>query len=175
MFDVDWSALFVPGGSLLEIAIRGTIIYLALFLVMRFLPRRTMGQASASDILVIVLIADAVQNAMSDDYRSITEGLALAGVIIAWTLLIDWLDLRFPHWNLASGKELPLIEDGKLIHRNLERQLITEEELMAQLRLHGLDSTRNVRRAFIEGDGHFSVLLSGGIPVQAPPVRRTRS
>jgi len=168
MFDVDWSRLFVPSGSLAEILVRGTVIYLVLFLVMRFLPRRTLAQTSASDILIIVLIADAVQNGMGGEYHSITEGLALAAVIFGWTLVIDWLDQRFPHWHLSSGKELVLIEDGKFVRENLDRQLITEDEILAQLRLHGLDSPRQVRRAFIEGDGHFSLLLKGGVPMQRP-------
>ena len=164
MFEVDWSKLFVPSGSLAEIAIRGTVIYLVLFVTMRFLPRRTIGQASAADLLIIVLIADAVQNGMAGDYRSITEGLLVAGVIIGWALVVDWLDQHFPHWHITGGKELALIEDGKFIHKNLDRQLITEDEVLSVLRQHGLDSPRDVRRAFIEGDGHFTLLLRGGTP-----------
>jgi uncharacterized membrane protein YcaP (DUF421 family) len=175
MFDIDWGDLFIPGGSLLELVIRGSLIYLALFIVMRVIPRRTIGQASASDLLIIVLIADAVQNGMAAEYRSITEAAVLAGVIFGWALVIDWLDHRFPHWQLAAGKPLALVEDGKLLEKNMNRQLITEDELMAQIRMHGLDSLRNVRKAYIEGDGHFTVLLSGGIPVQRPPESRKRS
>lgn len=175
MFDVDWSGLFIPSGSLVEIALRGTVTYLTLFVVMRFLPRRTLGQASAADLLIVVLLADAVQQGMAGEYRSITEGLVLFGVIIGWALLIDWLDHQFPHWHLASGRELTLIEDGELVRRNLDRQLITEEEVLAQLRQHGLDSPRQVRRAFIEGDGHFSLLLRGAVPLQKPPQKRARS
>jgi uncharacterized membrane protein YcaP (DUF421 family) len=172
MFEVDWSELLIPSGSLVAIAIRGTAIYLVLFAVMRFLPRRTIGQASASDLLIIVLIADAVQNGMSDDYRSITEGLLLAAVIIGWALVIDWLDNVFPHWHLASGKELVLIEDGKFLRRNMARQLITEDEVLSQLRLHGLDSPAQVRKGFIEGDGHFTLLLRSGAPLGAPRPER---
>jgi uncharacterized membrane protein YcaP (DUF421 family) len=173
MLEVDWRTLLVPSGSLVEIVIRGSAIYLSLFLVMRFLPRRTIGQASAADLLIVVLIADAVQNGMSGDYRSITEGLLVAAVIIGWAVAIDWLDHRFPHWYITGGKELPVIEDGKLVQRNLDRQLITEDEVMAQLRLHGLDSPELVRRAFIEGDGHMTVLLRGGIPVHYVPRERS--
>jgi uncharacterized membrane protein YcaP (DUF421 family) len=172
MFDIDWHQLFVPSGSIAELVIRGTVIYLTLFLVMRFLPRRTIGQASASDVLIIVLIADAVQNGMSGEYRSITEGLLVGGVIIAWAFVIDWLDHKFPHWYLSAGKELPLVEDGELLRRNLDRQLITEEELMSQLRQHGLDSLKTVRKAFVEGDGHFTFMLRGGVPLQKPPEKK---
>jgi uncharacterized membrane protein YcaP (DUF421 family) len=175
MFEVDWSALFIPAESLVEIVIRGTIIYVALFAVLRFLPRRTLSEASTSDILVIVLIADAVQNAMAGEYKSISEGLLLAGVILAWAVVIDWLDHRFPHWHLASGQPLLLIDDGKLLRENLRRQLITEDEVMSQLRQHGLDSPESVRKGYIEGDGHFTLLLRGGVPVQKPPGKRSAS
>src|SRR5688572_33067666 len=118
--DVDWQELFIPSGSLLELVIRGTAVYLALFLVLRFLPRRTMGGMSPSDILIIVLIADAVQEAMAGKYESITEGLALAGTIIFWAVAIDWLDYRFPQLHLSDGKQIPLIRNGRIIQRNLD-------------------------------------------------------
>ena len=174
MFEVDWSEIFIPGGSLVSIAVRGTVIYLVLFGVMRFLPRRTIGQTSASDLLIVVLIADAVQNGMSDNYRSVTEGVLLAAVIFGWALVIDWLDQRFPHWHLSSGRELVLIENGRYVRRNMDRQLITEDELLSQLRQHGLDSPARVRKAFIEGDGHFTMLLEGGFPLRPPPAPRAR-
>ena len=80
---IDWQEIFIPSGSLLAIFVRGTIIYLVLFATMRLLPRRTIGTMGASDVLVIVLIADAVQNGMSDEYKSVTEGLFLALVLTA--------------------------------------------------------------------------------------------
>lgn len=173
MFEVDWRALFVPSGSLVEIALRGTAVYLALFLILRFLPRRTLSQASTSDILIIVLIADAVQNGMAGEYRSITEALVLAVVIIGWAVVIDWLDHRFPDWQLSGGKPLVLIEDGKFVRENLRRQLITEDEVLAQLRQHGLESPERVRRGYIESDGNFTLVLRGGVPVQKPPHKRS--
>ena len=169
--DIDWHQMLVPSSSVAEIVIRGTIIYLALFLTIRFLPRRTIGSMSASDLLIVVLIADAVQNGMSDDYKSVTEGLALAATIIAWATFIDWLDCRFPHWHLASGKEIPVLEKGKILKERLDRQFITEDELLSQLRLHGQDSPATVRKAYLEGDGHISVILESGERVQ-PPKRR---
>ena len=172
MFDPDWSAILMPSGSLLEIAIRGTLVYLVLFLVMRFLPRRTLAEAGTSDILIIVLIADALQNAMAGQYRSVPEGLLLAGVIIGWALVIDWLDHRFPGWHLAGGKELALIDDGRWVRRNMAKQLITEDEVLTQLRKYGVESPERVRKCYIEADGEFTVILRRGAPVALPPERR---
>ena len=156
---IDWQEIFIPAGSLLAIFVRGTIIYLVLFAIMRLLPRRTIGTMGASDVLVIVLIADAVQNGMSDEYKSVTEGLFLAAVIFGWTFFIDWLDAKFPHWQLASAGPLPVIRNGRMLRRNMDREHITEEELLSQLRLHGQDSPERVAKAFVEGDGHVSVIL----------------
>jgi uncharacterized membrane protein YcaP (DUF421 family) len=158
MFDVDWSRLFMPSASLPEIFLRGSVIYLALFAAMRFLPRREVGGLGAADLLVIVLIADAVQAGMSGRYESITEGLLLAGTIFLWATLIDWLDYRFPHLRLAEGPPVMVVKHGRLLRRNMRREQVTEDEVHEQLRLHGYEKLEDVAAAYIEGDGQFSVL-----------------
>lgn len=169
MWDIDWGSLLVPSKSVAEIAVRGTVVYLALFLSMRFLPRRAIGGMGPSDLLIVVLIADAVQNAMADGYESITEGLVLAAVIFGWATLIDWLDYRLPHWHIAQAGPRALISNGQLVRDNMKREQVSEDELMSQLRQHGLDSPRDVVAAYVEGDGRFSILIRGGIPTQLPP------
>jgi uncharacterized membrane protein YcaP (DUF421 family) len=170
--DIDWESLFIPSQSLLEIVIRGTVIYLALFLAMRLLPRRTIGAIGPSDLLVVVLIADAVQNGMAGEYHSITEAIVLVAVIFGWATLIDWLDFRFPQWHLAEAGPLKLIANGEFLRANMKRQLITEEELIAQLRLHGQDSPQSVVSAYVEGDGQISVILRGHEPLKPAMARQ---
>jgi uncharacterized membrane protein YcaP (DUF421 family) len=70
---IDWKSAFIPTIHLAEIFLRGTIVYLFILFVLRLL-RREAGALSISDLLVVVLIADAAQNAMASEYRSITEG-----------------------------------------------------------------------------------------------------
>ena len=175
---MDWERLFVPeagfGPALLEVAVRGSIIYLALFLALRFLPRRTIGTMGASDLLIVVLIADAVQNGMSGEYKTITEALVLAITIFGWATLIDWIDYKLPHLHLAEAKEVLVVRNGKILHENLKREQISEEELLAQLRMHGQESPRNVAKAFMEGDGHVSVVLKGGAD-SSPPDKNQRA
>lgn len=167
MLDIDWNALFIPTESVLEIVIRGTVIYLMLFAAIRFLPRRTVGALGPSDLLVLVLIADAVQNAMAGGYESITEGVVLATVIFGWATFIDWLDYKFPQLNIAQAHPLTLVENGKFIYENMKRQQVTEDEVMSQLRQHGQDSPERVARAVLEGDGHFSVIMRNREPMQS--------
>ena len=172
MFEIDWQEMLIPSKSVLEIFVRGSMIYLILFVTMRFLPRRTIGGMGPSDLLVVVLIADAVQNGMSDGYESVTEGVVLAFTIFGWAVVIDWLDHKFPHWHLAEGGPLLLISDGQLVRRTMDRQNITEDEVLSHLRQHGLDSPRNVVSAFLEGDGRISVLTRSERPQSPPPEQK---
>jgi uncharacterized membrane protein YcaP (DUF421 family) len=167
MFDLDWQKLFVPSASVAEIFVRGTVVYLALFMAMRFLPRRAIGSMGASDILVIVLISETVSNAMQGGADTLTDGLLLAAVVLGWATFVDWLDYKLPAWHIGSAKELALVRDGKILEENLARQHITQDEVMSQLREHGLESTKNVAVAYLEGGGHMSVIIKGGTPLKA--------
>lgn len=159
MIAMDWQAMFVPTHSIAELIARGTLIYLLLFVLLRLLPKREVGGIGVADLLMIVLISDAAQNAMSSDYRSLTEGAVLVVTILFWAYAVDWLDYRFPRLHLSSAPPLPLIKDGRLLRRNMEKEKITEDELMSQLRQKGLETADNVKSASIEGGGHFSVIL----------------
>ncbi|WP_247658582.1 hypothetical protein [Micromonospora sp. U56] len=95
-----WWKLFVPDTPLWEIALRGSVIYLTIFFLLRVLLKRESGSTGVTDllviVLVIVLIADAAQNAMADDYTSIADGVLLVAVIIGWAYLLDVLAYRWP-------------------------------------------------------------------------------
>ena len=81
---VDWNSVFVPAIGLAEIVVRGSLMYLGLFVILRVMARRQAGHFGPADLLVIVLIADAAQNGLGKDYGSVTEGLALVLTIVAW-------------------------------------------------------------------------------------------
>ena len=158
LLQVDWKSVFVPTMSLAEIVLRGTFIYLLLFFVLRVL-RREAGALGISDLLVVVLIADAAQNAMSSDYKSVTEGAVLVSTIVAWDYTLDWLGYRFPAvQRVLRPAPLPLVKDGRVIRQNLRKEMITIEELMSQLREQGVERVEEVKRCRLEGDGHISVI-----------------
>ncbi|ACL55564.1 DUF421 domain-containing protein [Methylobacterium nodulans] len=155
----DWRALFVPEHSLVEIALRGTIMYLALFVILRFVMQRQAGAVGLADLLVIVLIADVSQNAFSNEYKSLTEGVLLVLTIVGWNYGIDWLGYRFPAFErFITPRRLPLVVDGEICWRNMRREMITHAELMSQLRQQGIEDPAMVRIASIEGDGRISVI-----------------
>jgi uncharacterized membrane protein YcaP (DUF421 family) len=156
---VDWSRLFVPATPLLETLIRGSFIYLALFALLRFVFRRESGAARISMLLLMVLLADAAQNAMADDYTSVTDGLLLVGTIMGWNYLLDWAASRIPRLQtLIHPPPLLLVRDGRLLRRNMRRELVSDEELWSGLRQHGVGELAEVKEAYMEGDGKLSVV-----------------
>ena len=155
---IDWESVFIPSVSILEIVLRGSLIYLFLFIIFRVL-RRSAGALGISDVLVVVLVADAAQNAMSSQYRSVTEGVVLVLTIVAWDYLLDWLSFRIPALrNLLRPPPLLLIKNGKLQPRNLRQEMISVEELMGELREQGVENIKQVKYSFMESDGHVSVV-----------------
>jgi len=158
LLHIDWKSVFVPSISLAEIFIRGTLVYFFLFLILRVL-RRDAGALGIADLLVVVLIADAAQNAMASEYKSVTEGAILVGTIAFWNYFLDWLGYKSPRiQRLMRAAPVLLIKDGQLLRRNLQREMITKEELMGQLREQGVESPNEVKKCYLEGDGHISVI-----------------
>jgi uncharacterized membrane protein YcaP (DUF421 family) len=163
LFSIDWHRFFVPEHSILEMFVRGTVMYLVIFIFLRLIGRRINGSIGTADLLVIVMIADAAQNGMAHEYKSVTEGIALVATILLWDFILDWLSFRSPALRpLLSSPALPLVKNGVLQRANLRREMITREELMSQLREQGLESYDKVKLALLEGDGHISVIKTDG-------------
>jgi uncharacterized membrane protein YcaP (DUF421 family) len=159
LFSIDWEALFIPQMSLLELVLRGSIIYLALFLLLRVILKRESGSVSITDLLVVVLLADAAQNGMADGYRSVTGTIVLVATIVGWAHLLNWVAYRMPALEgVVFPKPLLLVEDGQIHWENMKKELITEDELLAQLRQQGVKEVKDVKEAYLEGDGRISVV-----------------
>lgn len=157
---------------MIELILRGSLVYLALFVLLRFVLRRGAGTFSLGDLLMIVLLADAAQNAMSANYTSVTEGIILVMTIICWSYALDWLGQHFPAFGkLMHPPPTPLIRDGKMLARNMRRELITVDELMSHLRQQNVKDLQEVQSAFLEGDGRISVVKHDG-ETTGPPERR---
>lgn len=158
MDNLDFAALFTFSLSPLELVVRGTAVYWFLFLLFRFVLRRDTGSIGVADVLLLVLIADASQNAMSGGYESVLDGVVLVGTIAGWNWLIDWSAYRSPR--LRRWLEPPavvLVRDGKALLRNLRKEMISREELMAKLHENGIETLDDVQMARMESGGEITV------------------
>ncbi len=151
--------LFEVRMSVAELVVRGSATFWFLFLIFRFVMRRDIGGVGVADILLLVIVADASQNAMSGGYTTITEGFILVATIIGWNWLLDWLSFRYD-WarRFAQARRLLLIDAGKPQKRNMERQHISVEDLESKLRQQGIEHMADVKKAYLEGDGEMSVI-----------------
>jgi hypothetical protein len=103
-----------------ELIVRGSLIYWLLFLIFRFLLRRDVGAVGIADVLLLVLIADAAQNAMAGGYTSVTDGALLVGTIVGWNWLLDWGSFHSRHVRaLVTPAAVTLVRNGQLLRRNL--------------------------------------------------------
>jgi uncharacterized membrane protein YcaP (DUF421 family) len=157
--DVNWGQIFSVSASPLDALIRGTIMYLCLFILFRVVIRRRVGAIGMSDILLTVVIADAAQSGLSGEAHSITEALIVVGTIFFWNFVIDWLNYHVPALqSVLEPPPLPLIENGRVNRRNMRHEFITMEELNAHLREHGVSDPSQVEKAYMESDGAVSVI-----------------
>jgi uncharacterized membrane protein YcaP (DUF421 family) len=139
-FQVDWQSVFIPTESLLEIFIRGTIMYLVMFALLRIF-RRQAGAVGIADLLVIVVIADAAQNGMAGESKSVTEAVLLIITIVFWDYFLDFLGDKSNFFQrILAPREMLLINDGTLLRHNMHKEMISYEELMSQLRQQGIEN-----------------------------------
>jgi len=147
----------------LELVIRGTVMFWFLFALFRFVLRRDAGSIGLADILVIVVVADAAQNGMAGPYTSVSDAIILVSTIAFWNYLFDWLSYRY-RWFARFTEPAPvlLIHHGRMLIPNLQRNMVTREELSSHLRQNGILDVSEVRVATLEPDGHISIVKYEG-------------
>jgi uncharacterized membrane protein YcaP (DUF421 family) len=159
MAGIDWGELFGLSVPALELVIRGSATYWFLFLLFRFILRRDIGSIGITDVLFVVIIADAAQNAMAGEYKSITDGFILIATIAAWNVLLDWLNFKFLTLrSVIEARPLLLVRNGSLVVHNLSKELLTQEEVLTKLRGQGIENIEDVKAAYLENDGTVSVI-----------------
>ena len=165
----DIAAALTPDVSIFETIVRGVFMYLAIFVMLRVVLRGRSSAVTVSDLLVFVLVADAAQNAMAAEYHSVTNGIVLVGTIFVTSLAVDWLAYRFPRIQaFVHPERKPLVVDGRIVRTTLRDELMTEQELMTQLRLNGVEDVAEVKAAYLEGNGEVSVIKFPDTPPPAP-------
>jgi uncharacterized membrane protein YcaP (DUF421 family) len=159
--------MFAPTEPWWSFVVRPLIVYLALTLGLRLFGRRELGQMTPFDLVVILLIANALQNAMVGPDTSVVGGLIGAFSLLVGNWLLARLRARFPFLQkVVEGEPVLLISDGRILKQKLKQQNIELEELEQAAREHGLADLSKVDTAVLEVDGTVSI-----IPVDDKKVR----
>jgi uncharacterized membrane protein YcaP (DUF421 family) len=154
--------MFIPDIQVLEKIIRPLIVYLFLLIAFRLAGKRELGQMTPFDLIVLLTISNVLQNAMIGPDNSLTGGLIGGLTLFVANGLIGRLTLHFPRIaRLLEGKPTPLIEDGRILTKNLRREVMTRSELERAIRKHDLDPGADlplIKRALLEQDGTVTIL-----------------
>lgn len=145
--------------GLREIFLRTAAVYLFLLLGLRLAGKRELGQMTVFDLVVILVIANAVQNAMVGQDTSLTGGLVAAATLLTINYAVSWLRYRsrlVARW--VGGTPTVIIEHGRFITEHLAREHLVEEEVLMAMREHGVERLDQVRKAVLEPDGSISIV-----------------
>ena len=151
--------MFEMGTPAWNIAVRSALVFLAVFAALRLMGKRELGQMTVFDLVVILLIANAVQNAMVGADFSVQGGILAAFVLLLVDRGIARLRLAGAWWGrILEGTPTVLVEDGEFIPPHLRKEGIERGEIEMAIREHGMESVAAVKLAVLETDGSISVV-----------------
>jgi len=162
--------MFHLGTPLWQIVVRTVVVYLVVLVGLRIFGKRQLGQMSIGDLVMILLIANAVQNAMVGTDTSLAGGLVAAATLLILNLVVVRAISR-SHLGerLFQGEPTLLVKDGDYLSRNIRHEGLATEEVAMAIREHGIADATGVRVAYLEPDGTISV-----VPVDAQVLHSTR-
>lgn len=145
-------------GALL-IAGKTTVIYFFLVLGLRLLGKRELGQMNIYDLVLVIVLANAVQNAMVGDDNTLVGGVIAATTLLIWNKLFNMLLARSKRIERTMvGGPVLILNHGKPIQERMHREGVTRDQLLAALREHGIDRMESARMCVLEVDGSISVV-----------------
>ena len=148
----------MPSVNVLELAVRGVVIYVALLLALRIFGKREVGQFTLYDLVFILLVANALQPAMTGPDSSVTGGVVLIVSLVAANWVVGRLD-RLPRVHrLFTPAPSVIIRNGEYIQHVMQREGVTEDECEMAIREHGLSGAKEVKLGVLEADGTISVV-----------------
>jgi uncharacterized membrane protein YcaP (DUF421 family) len=162
--------VFSMATGAVEIVLRTTLVYVVVLAGLRLAGKRELGQMTVFDLVVVLLIANAVQNAMTGPDFSVQGGLIAAGVLLVLNRLIAIVRIHNESWGrLLEGMPTVLVQDGQFLEPRLRKEGLERSQIEMAIREHGIEDLGQVRLAVLETDGSISV-----VPATSPVVRTRR-
>jgi uncharacterized membrane protein YcaP (DUF421 family) len=153
------------GSGVLDVVARSAVVYLVLLALLRFGGKRHVGQLSIADLVLVLLIANGVQNAMVGENTTLIGGILAALTLVVIDRLIDGFAQRSDRVRGAlEGEPRILIRDGAMLAKALKDEGVTEGDLMSAVRQHGIADVKDVDMAVLETNGSISVIPKGAGP-----------
>ena len=167
-----WPSALVPAVSVLELVVRGVVVYVALLVALRIFGKREVGQFTIYDLVFVLLVANALQPAMTGPDTSLVGGLVLIAALVTANALVGRLDQVPVIHRLFTPAPAVIIRNGEYIAAQMDREGVTQDEIEMAIREHGLTGANDVKLAVLEADGTISVVPKDSV-IQKP-VHRVR-
>ena len=143
----------------MDLVLRSVIMFFAIFVVTRVVGRRELSTMEPFDLILLVVTGDLVQQGVTQSDYSLTGALTVIATIALLTIALSYVSFKVPKLRpVLDGEPLVLVQDGEVIERNLRRERITIDELLAEARLQQVGSLDEVRFAVLETNGRISVI-----------------
>ena len=157
---MNWSIL-TPEVSIAEKILRPMVVYFFLLIAFRIAGKRELGQMTPFDLIVLLTISNVLQNAMIGSDNSLGGGIIGALTLFVTNAIVTRLAFAFPFFDrLVEPKPTVLVENGRILARNLQREVMTRDELKRAIRKHDLDPEADlglIKRALLEADGSVTI------------------
>ncbi|MBC7466398.1 MAG: DUF421 domain-containing protein [Bdellovibrio sp.] len=154
-----WQNFIKMDVSALNLVIRAVVVYFSVLILLRMGGKRQIGQMGPTEFVAVLLISNAVQNAMNAGDNSLVGGLILAATLVALSCLISFVTYKYkPFENFFEGKPTLLIHHGKMLSENMRKEQVSEAELHSLIRKQGLTHVYEVSTAILEADGNLTLI-----------------
>jgi len=143
----------------MDIVLRGIVVFFALYVLMRIIGRRELSKLEPFDLILLIILGDAVQQGLTQDDYSLTGALLAIGTIAALQVGVSFLNFRFPRLRpVLNGEPIIVMQDGRPIDRNLKRERLTLDDLAESARMQGIGSLDEVAWGVLETSGEISFI-----------------
>jgi uncharacterized membrane protein YcaP (DUF421 family) len=154
-----WDNLFSMDVSALNLIIRAVVVYFSVLLLLRSGGKRQIGQMGPTEFVAVLLISNAVQNAMNAGDNSLIGGIILAVTLVGLSCLISYLTFRFKSAEkLFEGVPTLIVHNGKRLEENMRKEQLTDSELRSLIRKQGVNGLTEIDTAILEPDGTLTII-----------------
>ncbi len=149
----------------MDIVLRATAMFALLYVLIRLLGKRELGQMTPFELVLLVVMGDLIQQGVTHNDFSLTGGMLAIGTFAFWALTLSWATYHFPKLkNVLEGEPRVIVKYGKIIEANLRRDRLTRDEILSEMRLAGIGRLADVQWAILEPQGKISFISRDSAP-----------
>jgi uncharacterized membrane protein YcaP (DUF421 family) len=143
----------------MDLVLRAIVVFAFVLLLTRVIGKRELGSLEPFDLVLLIVLGDALQQGLTQDDYSLTGAILVVGTIAVLQVFVSWVSYRFPRARpILHGEPVIVLEDGKPIERNLRRERLTIEEIAEEARRQQIAHLADVRFAILETSGTISFI-----------------